>query len=79
MCEQSLRGRAGVYDRRVGASTLSFALAECRKGSEVDLEASTTSYIWEKRHNSIVSKNKSRAQRPEFCIKQDYVQIVILL
>jgi hypothetical protein len=36
-------------------------------------EASTTSYIWEKRHNSIVAKNKSRAERPEFRTKQDYV------
>jgi hypothetical protein len=36
-------------------------------------EASTTSYSWEKRHNSIVAKNKSRAERPEFRTKQDYV------
>ena len=36
-------------------------------------EASTTSYMWEKRHNSIVSKNKSRAERPEFRTKKDYV------
>jgi hypothetical protein len=36
-------------------------------------EASTTSYLWQKRHNSIVAKNKSRAARPEFRTKQDYV------
>jgi hypothetical protein len=36
-------------------------------------DASTTSYIWEKGNNSIVAKNKSRAQRPEFRTKQDYV------
>ena len=36
-------------------------------------EASTTSYIWQKRHNSIVAKNKSRKERPEFRTKKDYV------
>jgi hypothetical protein len=36
-------------------------------------EASTTSYIWQKRHNYIIAKNKSRAERPEFRSKKDYV------
>jgi hypothetical protein len=36
-------------------------------------EASTTSYIWQKRHNSIIAKNKSRLQRPEFRTKKTYV------
>jgi hypothetical protein len=36
-------------------------------------EASTTSYIWQKRHNYIVAKSKSRAGRPEFRTKKDYV------
>jgi hypothetical protein len=36
-------------------------------------EASTTSYIWQKRHNSIIVKNKSRLQRPEFLTKKTYV------
>jgi hypothetical protein len=36
-------------------------------------EASKHSYIWRTRHNSIVAKNKSRAERPEFRTKSSYV------
>jgi hypothetical protein len=36
-------------------------------------EASTKYYIWQKRHNFIVAKNKCRKQRPHFRSKSDYM------
>ena len=36
-------------------------------------EASKRSYIWEKRHQFIVATNKSRAERPHFRSKFDFV------
>ncbi len=36
-------------------------------------EASKRSYVWERRHKYIVATNKSRAQRPQFRSKSDYI------
>ena len=36
-------------------------------------EASKRSYVWERRHKYIVAINKSRAQRPQFRSKSDYI------
>jgi hypothetical protein len=36
-------------------------------------EASRKSYVWEKKHEYIVAQTKSRASRPEFRSKKDYV------